>query len=64
MRAFQSGMLALQKLRSGGQQTVKVVHVHQHVSVAEGAQAVVAGEMSTGQPTGGRPRKLRGATRK
>ncbi|MET0530291.1 MAG: hypothetical protein ABW003_18480, partial [Microvirga sp.] len=48
---FQSGMLALHKMRSGGQQTVRVVH--QHVNVSDGAQAVVAGEMNTGQPTRG-----------
>jgi NADH dehydrogenase/NADH:ubiquinone oxidoreductase subunit G len=53
---FQSGMLALQKMRSGGQQTVRVVH--QHVTVGEGAQAVVAGEMNTtGKPAGGGARR-------
>src|SRR5215207_8411195 len=59
---FQSGMLALHKMRSGGQQTVRVVH--QHVNVSDGAQAVVAGEMNTGQPTGGRARGRRGGSRK
>jgi hypothetical protein len=57
---FQSGMMALQKLRSGGQQTVRVVH--QHVQVNEGAQAVVAGEMNTG--AGGQARDGRGRSRK
>jgi len=44
--AFQSGVLALQKMRTGGQQVVKVVH--QHVTLSEGAQAVVAGEVNAG----------------
>jgi hypothetical protein len=57
---FQSGMLALQKMRSGGQQTVRVVH--QHVQVNEGAQAVVAGEMNTA--AGGGSRKPGGRSRK
>jgi hypothetical protein len=47
MSAHQEGALALQKLRSGGRQTVVV----QHVEVAEGGQAIVAGKMRTG----GRP---------
>jgi hypothetical protein len=58
---FQSGMLALQKMRSGGQQTVRVVH--QHVTVTDGAQAVVAGEMNTG-PTGGSRKRVGGGSRK
>jgi hypothetical protein len=58
---FQSGMLALQKMRSGGQQTVRVVH--QHVTVNDGAQAVVAGEMNTG-PTGGSRKRVGGGSRK
>jgi hypothetical protein len=45
MDNYQRGLLTLARLRSGGQQTVKVVHVHQHVVVAEGAQAVVAGNL-------------------
>jgi hypothetical protein len=50
MGAFQDGLLALDRIRRGGKQTVKVVHVHQHVAVAAGAQAVVAG----GNVKGGR----------
>src|SRR5215204_4347337 len=42
-------------------QTVRVVH--QHVNVSDGAQAVVAGEMNTGQPTGGRARGRRQGNR-
>jgi hypothetical protein len=41
MTAFQGGLLAFDRLRRGGKQTVKVIH--QHVAVAPGAQAVVAG---------------------
>ncbi|MFM8769739.1 MAG: hypothetical protein ACKOD9_18920 [Rubrivivax sp.] len=37
---FQDGMLALQRIRAGGAQTVVVQH--QHVTVADGGQAVVA----------------------
>jgi hypothetical protein len=53
MGAFQDGLLALDRYRRGGKQTVKVVHVHQHVAVAPGAQAVVAGGNVKG---GGRKR--------
>jgi hypothetical protein len=59
-KTFQSGMLALQKMRSGGQQTVRVVH--QHVTVNDGAQAVVAGEMNTGEHPGGRRKRHRGGS--
>jgi hypothetical protein len=41
MAAFQDGLLALDRIRRGGRQTVKVVH--QHVAVGPGGQAVVAG---------------------
>ena len=58
-RTFQSGMLALQKMRTGGQQTVRVVH--QHVTVNDGAQAVVAGAMNTEQ---GGPKRAGGGPRK
>ena len=34
---------ALDRVRRGGKQTVKVMHIHQHVAVESGAQAVVAG---------------------
>jgi hypothetical protein len=37
---YQDGFVALDKIRRGGKQTVKVVH--QHVAVAPGGQAVVA----------------------
>ena len=40
MGAFQDGLLALDRIRRGGKQTVKVIH--QHVAVAAGGQAVVA----------------------
>jgi hypothetical protein len=43
MSAFQDGMLALAKYRSGGRQTVVV----QHVDVRDGGQAVVAGSVHT-----------------
>jgi hypothetical protein len=47
---YQRGLLTLHRLRQGGQQTVTVVH--QHVQVTEGAQAVVAGAVSTGGQRG------------
>ena len=42
MAAFAQGALALDRLRNGGRQTVTV----QHVTVADGGQAVVAGTVS------------------
>ena len=39
----QTGMLALQKLHTGGKQTVVV----QHVQVSQGGQAVIAGELQS-----------------
>lgn len=53
MSVFQDGMLTLQKLRTGGNQTVTV----QHVNVASGGQAVV-GNVQTGGA------KRRGSNRK
>jgi hypothetical protein len=50
MGAYQSGMLALQRKRSGGQQHVKVTHVHQQVKVEPGSQAIVAGVATRGEP--------------
>ena len=57
MAAYHDGLLALDRIRRGGKQTVKVVHVHQQV-------AVVAGTMKAGGPkqrkrTGGGPKKWR-----
>jgi hypothetical protein len=46
MGAYQDGLVALERFRRGGRQTVKVVH--QTVAVAPGGQAVVAGSMKTG----------------
>jgi hypothetical protein len=43
MTSYQSGMLALERVRSGGKQHVIVQHVHQHVQVQDGGQAMVAG---------------------
>jgi hypothetical protein len=57
MGAFQDGLLALDRIRRGGKQTVKVVH--QHVAVGPGGQAVVA---AGGVKGGGR--KTRGQARK
>src|SRR5215207_3652081 len=42
--AYQSGMMTMQRLRSGGTQRLIV----QHVTVTEGGQAVVAGQLGTG----------------
>jgi len=55
MGAFESGLLALDKIRRGGKQTVKVVH--QHVAVGPGGQAVVA---AGGVRGGGRKRRGEG----
>lgn len=54
MASFQDGMLALDRVRRGGRQTVKVVH--QHVAVGPGGQAVVAagGVKGGGRKGGGR----------
>jgi hypothetical protein len=59
--AYQSGMTTMQRLRSGGTQRVIV----QHVTVSEGGQAVVAGQLETGGPAlGGRSRRRRGSASK
>jgi hypothetical protein len=44
---FQQALLTLQRKRSGGQQHVKVTHVHQQVNIEDGGQAVVAGNKVT-----------------
>jgi len=44
MQAFQSGVLTLHKIRTGGKQVVVV----QHVDVSSGGQALVAGNMNAG----------------
>ena len=44
MLAFQSGVLTLHKIRTGGKQVVVV----QHVDVSSGGQALVAGSMNAG----------------
>jgi hypothetical protein len=49
MDAYQKAMLALQKIRCGGKQTVVV----QHVTVKDGGQAVVTGKMKGGLKGGG-----------
>jgi len=49
MDTYQHGLLTLQKVRSGGQQTVVV----QHVNVSDGGRAMVAGQV-----------KMRGETRR
>ncbi len=45
MQVYQEGLLTLQKLRTGGKQTVVV----QHVQVSEGGQAVITGSMTSGE---------------
>jgi hypothetical protein len=57
MSAYQDGLLALDRIRRGGRQTVKVIH--QHVAVGPGGQAVVAGNMG-----GLKHRKRRGGRAK
>ena len=59
--SYQSGMTTMQRLRSGGTQRVIV----QHVTVTEGGQAVVAGQVETARPAPrGRPRRRRGSASK
>jgi hypothetical protein len=58
MATFQGGMLALNRIRSGNCQTVRVEHV-QVTNVGDGGQAVVANRIA-----GGRCRKRRGRGRK
>jgi hypothetical protein len=57
MGAFNQGALTLDRLRTGGGQTVVVKHVHQQVQVNDGGQAVIAGEVN---PKGGRGGKRGG----
>ena len=54
MASYHDGLLVLDRIRRGGNQTVKVVHVHQQV-------AVVAGAMKAGGP---KQRKRTGGVRK
>ena len=56
--SYQSGFLALQRVRSGGHQVVTVQHVH----VGEGGQAVVAAKVG-GKGGGGTPGRGRGNRR-
>jgi len=53
MSTSQDGLATLERIRRGGKQTVKVVHVHQQVAVGRGGKAMVAGAVKTG---GGRRR--------
>ena len=48
MRTFQDGLMTMQKLRTGGKQTMVV----QHVQIKDGGQAVVAGNVGGGQGGG------------
>lgn len=48
MQVYQEALLTLQKIRSGGKQTVVV----QHVQVREGGQAVIAGSMKSREGRG------------
>ena len=52
MSAYTDALLALDRVRRGGKQTVKVIH--QHVAVGPGGQAVVAGSMQGGAWAGER----------
>lgn len=49
MSAYQGAMTTLQRVRTGGKQTVTV----QHVQVSDGGQAVIAGAVNTGGLAGG-----------
>ncbi len=44
MGTYQKGLQTLSKMRTGGQQTVRVIH--QYIQVTEGGQAVVAGKLT------------------
>jgi hypothetical protein len=48
METYQKAFLTLQKIRTGGTQTVVV----QHVQVSDGGQAVIAGSVEAGGPQG------------
>ena len=56
MESFQHGMLTLQKIRSGGQQTVVV----QHVNVGDGGRAMVAGQVKVRRKNRGRKQPMGG----
>lgn len=57
MSAYNEGMLTLARFRKGGKQDVRVTHIHQHVQVAPGGQAIVAGNKVRGGKGGrGMPR--------
>ena len=60
MDTFQHGLLTIQKLRSGGQQTVVV----QHVNVGDGGRAMVAGEVKVRGKKVRKPAKAEGQIKK
>jgi hypothetical protein len=61
MDSFQSGMLTIQKVRTGGRQVVTV----QHVNVGGGGQAMVAGQVTLRGKDGRKePAKVEGGTEK
>jgi hypothetical protein len=61
MDSFQHGMLTIQKVRSGGQQTVVV----QHVNVGDGGRAMVAGQVKLRRKDGRtEPAKVEGDAEK
>jgi hypothetical protein len=53
--SFQDAALALQRLRTGGKQVVRVIH--QQVQVNEGGKAVVAGNLKNARKAGGSKRR-------
>lgn len=48
MAAFQTGYIALDRVRRGGRQTVKVIH--QQIAVSEGGKAIVSGSIKARGP--------------
>lgn len=54
--SYQAGMMTLQRMRSGGRQTVIVQHNH----VGEGGQAVIGGQQQVGGGGPSRRRRDRG----
>jgi len=55
MQVYQEGLLTLQKIRTGGKQTVVV----QHVQVSDGGQAVIAGRIASEEGQGCHPARAK-----
>ena len=61
MESYQHGMLTIQKVRSGGQQTVVV----QHMTVSDGGRGAMVGQVKLRGKNGRKePAKVEGETEK